>query len=635
MDTDKSIDQILLEEFPAPTWEEWLKAAEDTLKGADFSKVMKTKTYEGISLNPIYRKEDLEKLSFLLSEPGIAPYLRGNDPEKRLRESWLVAQAQEEEDLGKLNEVILDELSRGLSAVNLILKTSDRKQGIVIGSAHDFGRILKGVDLKAAPLLIQADLEQVALLEHFQTYCREEGIDLKSLEGSIGFDPTGELARKGSLPMDLHPAWYNLLKAVKWALEHAPHLRVISIDTRCYESAGATAVQELGFALSTAIGYLDGLLEAGLTIEQVAPLFQVKLSLGSNLFMEIAKLRAFRLLWAEMIKEFGGGDAAQKIWIHARTACFNKSTFDIYTNVLRSSTETFAGVLGGADSLEVDPFDALLKTSDEFSRRIARNQQILMGEEAHLNKVIDPAAGSYYVESLTGQLSEAAWKLMQELETEGGMIKALLSGKVHSRLAEVSKARIDAVNKRKDVFVGVNMFANPDEKAVSLRTMYQSPEKQVVKLSEGALPVLRACMDIEALRNRVLGTKPENNLSVCMVNVGSLAVSKPRLDFAIGFFQAGSLDVINPGFFDTASEAIAAAKASGASSYCICGTDESYLSVVPEVCAALGDKALILAGYPADQVESYKQAGIDVFIHIRANLFDTLSELVNLMEVKK
>ncbi|MEF3694279.1 MAG: methylmalonyl-CoA mutase family protein, partial [Candidatus Cloacimonadota bacterium] len=143
MDTDKSIDQILLEEFPAPTWEEWLKAAEDTLKGADFSKVMKTKTYEGITLNPIYRKEDMEKLSFLLSEPGIAPYLRGNDPAKRLRESWLIAQAQEEEDLGKLNEVILDELSRGLSAVNLSLKTADRKQGI---DDHDEGEGLQEVD---------------------------------------------------------------------------------------------------------------------------------------------------------------------------------------------------------------------------------------------------------------------------------------------------------------------------------------------------------------------------------------------------------------------------------------------------------------------------------------------------------
>jgi len=635
VDTDKSIDQILLEEFPPPTWEEWLKAVEDTLKGADFSKVMKTKTYEGITLNPIYRKEDLEKLSFLLSEPGIAPYLRGNDPQKRLRESWKIAQAQEEEDHVRLNEVILDELSRGLSAVNLSLKTADRKHGISINSAEDFKRILKGVDLHAAPLMIQTDLEQLALLDWFKAYAEEEGIDLKSLPGSIGFDPTGELARKGSLPMELHPAWDSMLKAVNWALENAPCMRVISIDTRCYESAGASAVQELAFALSTAIGYLDGLTASGLSIEQLAPLFQVKLSLGSNLFMEIAKLRAFRLLWAEMIKQFGGSADAQKIWLHARTASFNKSTFDIYTNVLRTSTETFAGVLGGADSLEVDPFDSLLKTPDEFSRRIARNQQILMGEEAHLNKVIDPAAGSYYIESLTGQLAEAAWKLMQELENEGGMIKALLSGTIHSRLAEVSKARIDAVNKRKDVFVGVNMYANPEEKAVKLRELYQNPETEAVKLSEGALPVLRACMDIEALRNRVLETKTGKNMSVCMVNVGSLAVNKARQDFAIGFFQAGSLDVVNPGFFETAQEAIEAAQASGASAYCICGTDDSYLTVVPEVCKALSDKPLVLAGYPAEQVESYKQAGIDVFIHIRANLYETLSELVNLMEVKK
>lgn len=634
MDTDRNVELDLLSEFPPPSWEEWLKAVEDTLKGADYSKAMFTKTYEGISLKPIYRKEDIQDLDFCSADPGKAPYQRGNDPLRRVNEGWLVAQAIAEPDLEKLNKMLLDELSRGLMAVNLELARADRPNGIKLEKLQDLQTALDGVDITAAPLFIQLDMKDHKILDLLEEYALAKGINLKELEAGIGFDPTGEFARKGSLPMALDKVWDQICNSVKWAVAKAPKTRVMSIDGTVYEAAGCSSSQELAFVLSTAIGYINGLQMVGFTIDEIAPLFQVKLSLGSNLFMEIAKIRAFRLLWAEMIRAFGGNERSQKIWIHGRSARFNKSVYDIYTNVLRTTTEAFSGVIGGADSLEIGCFDELIKPGDEFSRRIARNQQILLAEESHLNKVIDPAGGSYYIESLTNELANLAWKQMQELEEEGGMIKALRAGTIHERIAVVAKARIDAVNKRRDVFVGVNMFAAADEAAISPSQGKLVTEEIAVSLDASALPKLRAVQAIEALRARVNNAKQIQDTSIMLINMGSLAEYKARADFSTGFFQAGAFNVEGSQAFASVEDAVKAAEESNAAAYCICSTDDNYKSLVPELCAALKGKPLILAGYPADMVESYKAAGIDIFIHIRADLVATLNDLLNLMGVK-
>jgi methylmalonyl-CoA mutase len=620
----------LRKEFPPPSLEEWKQAVVASLKGADFDKVMRTKTYEGITLKPIYTKEDVAGLGFTDALPGEAPHQRGNAPQGFASQGWKVAQAQTTQDLAALNREILDELSRGLSAVNLVLKHDDFPAGIELRSAEDLATALKGVDLKAAPLMVQMDMDDPDLFSWLEEFCAQTKQDLSQLDGCLGFDPTGEFARKGFLNLPLEDVWSWVGAEVARRVEKAPRLRCLSIDATVYASSGASAVQELAFALSTAIGYIQGLQASGLEIDKIAPLFQVKFSLGSNLFMEIAKIRAFRMLWSEMVKAFGGNDESRRIWIHGKTSTFNKSGYDLYVNMLRTSTEGFAGVVAGVDSLEIDRFDATLDVeATEFSKRLARNQQLILAEEAHLSRVADPAGGCYYIESLTADLASQAWKMMQELEAGGGMIRGLKAGTIHTMIDAVAQARIDAVHKRRDVFVGVNMYANPDDALPALAEASVDDSKAAVRLERGALPKRRAVEALEQFRSNMAAYGKK----VFLITMGSLAEYKARADFATGFLQVGGFIVVEGTGYTDVQSAVEAARDYEA--VCICSTDDKYPELVPALCAKLTDKIKILAGYPADQVEAHKQSGIDVFIHLRANLLDTLQDLAARMGVQK
>jgi methylmalonyl-CoA mutase len=618
----------LNKDFPLPDMAEWKKMVIESLKGGDYDKLMHTRTYEGISLKPIYNPEDIKDISFTDAQPGSSPYQRGNDPLKKLKEGWKVAQSHANPDPQALNHELLQALNRGLSMINLRLKHSDDPRGIDIPDAAGFSTILQGIDLKAAPLFIQTDMADNDIFAMLEDHCAKNGIDLSELEGAIGFDPTGEFARKGATDMPLDELWQKVLRDVQTRVGKAPKMAAFIIDGTVYEAAGASGTQELAFVLATAIGYIHGLTAAGMRIDDIAPLMAVKLSLGSNFFMEIAKIRAFRLLWAEMIRAWGGNDESQKVWIHGKTAFFNKSTYDIYVNMLRTTTEAFSGVIGGVDSLEVERFDALLTESTEFSRRIARNQQLILAEEAHFGKVIDPAGGCYFVESLTQQLAEQAWSLMQELDGQGGMVRCLREGRIHELIAPVAKARVDAAHTRKDVFVGVNMYANPDDNPPNIPQHEAAAGSKAVKLEKGALPRNRALAGLEALRMNISAAKPK----VFLLTMGTISEYKARADFASGFFSVGGFEVIPGKGYTEIEDAVKAARESGAKAFCLCSTDDNYENLVAPLCKELGN-TMILAGYPKDKIDLYSSQGIDIFIHLRANLYDTLSDLAKKLGV--
>lgn len=621
MNIKKQLD--LLDEFPAPKWEEWKEKAIEGLKGADFDKVMHTRTHEGITLKPIYRKEDLEGLPFVNALPGDAPLQRGNSFERD--GSWELAQAQSEADPAALNKQILAELQRGLTMVNLVLAHDDNPRGVVFKNAEDFKTALEGVDLKAAPLMAQLDMDDPDLF----AWLREQQKDkIKDLPGSLAHDPIAEYARKGFLNQGWEAVWETLEKTVKTRIEAAPKMRAISLDGTVYESAGASSAQELGFVLASAIEYLRRFMEKGMDINQLSPLFQARLALGANFFMEIAKIRAFRMLWNEALKAFGAKADARKIWIHGKTGSFNKSRYDLYVNLLRTSTEGFSAVIGGVDSLEIDRFDAVVNPeAEEFAKRLARNQQLILGEEAHFSKVADPAGGCYYIENLTAELAAQAWKLMQEIEAEGGMLKCLESGKIHEMIASVANARLDAVHKRRDVFVGVNMYADPNDEARPEVEDKINDSKAAVRLSQGVLPRLRAMATLEDFRVRIQKAKPE----VFLLTMGTIADYKARADFSAGFLQVGGFKTITGTGYTDIDSAVEAAK--NYQAVCICSTDAKYPELVPALSENLKGKTLILAGYPKDMVDSYKKDGIDLFIHLRANVLDTLRELAKKMEV--
>lgn len=695
-------------EFPPNTFEEWKTAVEETLKGVPFDKAMTTKTYEGIDLQPIYCMTDIQDLPHLNSFPGHPPYVRGNTADGHILRSWIIAQEQNHPDPTQANRIILDELNKGLTAVNLKLDRYTKwatlpvletfhPDGIWLNGLDDLRSLLKGVNLSAVPLLIKTGEAGPVILSLINAYCKENKIGTETLTGLVGFDLITSLLEDRELPFPETDKWVPYYQMITWATANSPKLRTILLDGHFWGSRGADALTELAYLVSAAAEYINALLDTGMTMEKISPSFQINLNLGSNLFMEIAKVRAARLLWSELMRAYGANPENRKVWIHGVTSAFNKTIYEPYVNILRTATESFSGVIGGLDSLEVSPFDFRIKPDDEFSRRVARNQQILLEEESHLNKVIDPAGGCFYIEKLTSRLAEDAWSKMQKIVAEGGLFQAVLAGRIQAEVRQKAQERKQNVDMRKDVFVGVNMFANPLEQPLELTDDYnrkdleeryesalakqEEPrpglEEALQKLSdhgnykstidllteamllgatleeaydrilgEGAaltteaLPRCHATGDFEALRSRIDQYKQssQTRLFVFLANMGPLSQHKARADFAMGFFQAGGFEVQSNDGFTTAEEAIEAALQSGAKAVCICSTDDTYSDWVPQLAGGIKkrkqDMTMILAGFPKDMAEKYAEQGIDIFIHIKANALEALTSLANRMGVE-
>ena len=291
----------------------------------------------------------------------------------------------------------------------------------------DVEQLFDGIDIEKLPILMQPEKVYFPLSALLVAYFEKSGVDLTQLKGCAGADPIGILVRCGmSIPID--ETYDRLTQMVRWSADNAPNFRQIGIFTHNYHDSGANVVQELAYGMATAVSYIRALHERGLTVDEAAGSMQFIFAVGSNFFIEVAKLRAARMVWAQIIEAFGGNADSQKMRIHVRTSRFNKTTTDPYVNMLRVTTEAFAGAVGGADSIQVAPFDSTIRPPDEFSQRIARNVQIILQEEANLTKLADPAGGSYYVEYLTNEIASKAWEMFQEIEATGGMVAALEAG---------------------------------------------------------------------------------------------------------------------------------------------------------------------------------------------------------------
>ncbi|MBS1223845.1 MAG: methylmalonyl-CoA mutase, large subunit, partial [Proteobacteria bacterium] len=364
------------DEFPPTPYEEWRRAVDKAIKGASFEKRLITKTYEEIDLQPMYRQEDIANLPHLDSPPGFAPYLRGTTPLGYVASSWDVAQELPYGTPAALNEALRADLERGQNAVNLVLDAptlagvdADRAEagdvgqgGLSISSVADLAQALNGVDLETTPIYTQASTGALTFTALLAALVQQQGKSLAKLRGAIGMDPLGQLARDGKLPRDLDGVYDVMAQLAAWAKANAPQLQTITVQGHPYHNGGASATQELAFALATAVDYLRALQARGVDVDDAAPRIRFAFSIGSNFFMEIARLRAARLLWAKIVQAFGGGEEAQKMSLHARTSAWNQTVYDPYVNLLRATTEAFSSAVGGCDSLHVSPFDELVRT---------------------------------------------------------------------------------------------------------------------------------------------------------------------------------------------------------------------------------------------------------------------------------
>ncbi len=703
--------QPLFDMFPPATYEEWRAAAEKTLKGAPFEKRLITKTYEQISLQPIYNAEDIASLPHVNSLPGFAPFVRSARTLGYVIGRWDVAQELPYPAPHEVNQAARDDLPRGLTAINLPLDRATLQGldpdaapadlvgagGVSLASMEDAAALFDGVALDRTPLLILAGADALPIAALILTAAERYGIAHDQLQGCVGADPLGALATAGTLPLSLDRCYDLMARWTAWAQTHAPRLRTIAVATHGYHNGGANAVQDLACALATGVAYLRAMQERGLDVDVVAPRMLFAFSIGSQFFMEIARLRAARMLWARVVEAFGGGEEAQKMRVHGRTSAWTKAKFDVYNNMLRATGEAMAGVMGGVDSLHVSHFDEAWGLPDEFSRRIARNVQIILQEECNFIRLIDPPGGSWAIETLTDQVAQKAWALFQEIERRGGMAAALSAGFPQAEIAAIRNERFSAIAHRREVIIGVNMYPNLKEKPLTVRPVDHAavqaersadvrrvrqtrdsqacqdalealaaatPDRMVelalaaaragATLGELAtalaagdaaaptvepIPAHRAAEQFEALRLTAdayaarTGARPK----VFLANMGPIPQHKARADFSTGFFEAGGFEVIGNDGFATVEEAAQAALASGADIVTICSTDETYPEIVPRLTnlikSSRPDITVVLAGYPADQVEAHRAAGVDEFIHIRANCYETLVRLQQLKGV--
>ena len=482
MNTDSQNTVKLLEEFPKATAEQWRQAAEQLLKGAPFDKVMTSSTPEGIRLEPIFRKEVLEGLPAAQTQPGFDGYLRGTQAAGYSQEPWEIAQELPYSTPSEFNAAARADLMRGQNALNLILDIATLKGldpdnaavgdvgacGLSLACLKDIETAFDGIYPEAVSFHFRTGCAGLTIGSLFFAWLKKNDVDLKTIKGSLGMDPIAVLAAAGKLPTSINALFAEQAVLAEYCAKNAPNIRSVSVSTLPYHQAGASSVEELGAALATGTAYLNELTERGLTINEAAQQIRFSFAIGPNFFMEIAKLRAARVLWAQVVAGFGGNAEAQKIKMHARTGLYNKTRKDPYVNMLRTTTEALSGAIAGVDSLCVGNFDEVTRLPDTFSRRISRNTQVILQEECELTAVVDPAGGSWAVEWLTNEISEKAWSYFQEIEKQGGVLEALSNGYLLDSVEMTAEAKDNLLNQRRISLVGTNVYPNLEETPLDL-----------------------------------------------------------------------------------------------------------------------------------------------------------------------
>ena len=606
----------LFSDFAPTTTEQWMDKVTADLKGADFEKKLVWKTNEGFKVKPFYRMEDLEGLKTTDALPGEFPYLRGT---KKDNNEWLVRQEIKVECPKEANTKALDILNKGVDSLAFRVKAKEL-------NAEYIETLLEGICADCVELnFYTCQGHVVKLAEILVAYFRKKEYDLTKLQGSIGYDFFDKMLAKGKEKGDM----LATAKALIEATDALPEYRVLNVTALTLNNAGSYIYQELGYALAWGNEYLNQLTEAGVPAAVVARKIKFNFGISSNYFLEIAKFRAARMLWANIVASYDvEAKCAAKMRVHAETSTFNLTLFDAHVNLLRTQTEAMSAALGGVDSMTVSPFDKTYAAPDEFSERMARNQQLLLKEESHFAKIVDVAGGSYYIEELTQFIAEAAWKLFLEVQEQGGMVKALESGFVQAAVKATAQKRDQDIANRKENFLGTNQFPNFNEKMdKELCACILEPEdKTAPDAVVETLKPYRGTQAFEAMRIRTdLFAKEQGRRPVVyMFPMGNLAMRKARAQFACNFFACAGYKIIDNLGFDTVEAGVEAAVKAGAEIVVLCSSDDEYAEFAPAAYKALAGRAeFVVAGAPAC-ADDLKAQGIDQFVNVKSNVLETL-----------
>ncbi|MFZ4398569.1 MAG: methylmalonyl-CoA mutase family protein [Bacteroidales bacterium] len=609
----------LFSEFPPVITQEWEAVINADLKGADYEKKLVWQTLEGIKVKPYYRAEDLENLSFLKSNPNEAPFVRGN---KTINNCWDIRQDIDANDIINANKVALDAILKGATSVGLRVKE--------VKTADDMSALMNGIDVTKIKINFISSRSYPQTLDLFLAYLKTKGIDSKNVWGSINFDPFSYLLLHG----DYYTTFENNLIEAEYLLhlcsKSLPNFKVITVNGNIFHNAGASLVQELAFTLSSANEYLYKLSSKGSTIDELTPNFVFSFAIGSNYFMEIAKIRAARLLWAKIVEQYKPSrKESMKVFIHNTTSIWNKTVYDPYVNMLRTTTEAMSAAIGGADSITILPFDEAFKETDDFSTRVARNQQIILKEESYLDKIVDPSAGSYYIENLTNAIASHSWNLFKKVEEMGGFAEAIKLEFIQTEIEKTAQIRDLELSARKTTLLGTNQYPNPTE------TMLDKIQEDVEHSNDKPstykkLNIYRGAEPFEEIRlaTEIYIKEGSKKPAVFLLTYGNLSMRKARASFASNFFGCAGYEIIDNNGFETVEEGVKVALTSNAEIIVICSSDEEYLEIVPLITSALKSANqeinVTVAGYPKDQIEEFKALGVDEFIHVKSNVISTL-----------
>ena len=603
----------LFTEFTAPTTQEWLDKIEVDLKGADFQKRLVWRTNEGFKVQPFYRREDLANLKTPDALPGEFPFVRGN---KKDSNEWYVRQNIAVTDPAEANKKALDILMKGVDSIGF-------KLGHAELSTEFIETLLKDIRLDCVEVSYRACMRHaLQLADLLVAYFEKMGYDKEKIVGGVGFDPIERMLMKGKDSTVLLPDMPKLVEKLK----DYPNLRCVMVHSDLLNNSGAYIVQELGYALAWGNEYLQQLTDAGVDVDLAARKIKFYMGVSENYFMEIAKFRAARLLWAQIVKQYEPKcDWACKMIINASTSTYNQTLFDSYVNLLRSQTEAMSAALGGVHSMVVTPFDAPYEKATDFSERIARNQQLLIKEESHFDRIVDPSAGSYYIEHLTDALAQEAWKIFLKIEDEGGFLAAVKAGTVQADINATNVKRHGDAAKRKEFLLGTNQFPNFTEKSEGKKPLaVDCTAKHSDDADVPALTISRMASDFEALR---LTTEKAAKVPVAfMLTIGNLAMRQARAQFSCNFLACAGYKVIDNLGFKTVEEGVDAALAAGADIVVICSSDDEYAEYAIPAFKYLDGRAMfVVAGAPAC-MEDLKAAGIENYIHVKCNVLETLKE---------
>ena len=599
----------LFTEFPPVPTEKWEEVITADLKGADYERKLVWKTGEGFNVRPYYRAENLEGIKFLGSQAGEFPYVRGTHAHNR----WRVHQTVSVVCPKEANAEALKILNAGVDSLGFCIASADF-------SAADLDMLLKDICIPAVEITFCGE-KMANVAELVLAKVEKEGIAKEDVRIAFCIDPLVKgLSSKGDFCSPNGEKCIARIVELIHKTKEYKHVRIVTVAGQTFGNSGSTIVEELAFTLSAGHDYLVRLTDAGLDVDAAARKLRFSFSVSSNYFMEIAKFRAARMLWANIVKGYGPAkNCACKMQIHAETSRWNQTVYDPYVNMLRGTTEAMSATIAGVHSLEVMPFDASFENPTGFSKRIARNVELLLKNESHFDQVVDPAGGSYYVENLTQSIAAEAWKLFLEIEEKGGYTEAYKAGLIVERIKASAAAKDKNIATRRQTLLGANQYPNFTEVAGKEITAESVTRKQ----AEGNVLVpYRGAMAFEEMRLQVdrSGKEPKAFMLTC----GNLGMARARSQFSCNFFACAGIKVIDNTYFKSIEEGAKAALESKAQIVVVCASDDDYAEAAPKVKELLGGKAiLVVAGAPACAPELEAQ-GITNFINVKSNVLETL-----------